>query len=89
MGDSDRLGEQRFRAGKPHCKVWTVLLHLREEALPTEAHTRKIPLLHHAAEVCNAALNRLDTAVASGIEHQLRGALRVRRPARAPGENTS
>ena len=36
--------------------------------------TCEIPLLHHAAEVCNAAFHRLDTAIASGIEHQLRGA---------------
>ena len=74
MGDGDRLGEQRLRAGKPHREVWTVLLHLREEILPAIARACEIPLLHHPAEVCNAAFNRLDTAIASGIEHQLRGA---------------
>ena len=74
MSDGDRLGEQRLRTGKPHREVWTVLLHLREEVLPAMAHTRKIPLLHHPAEICNAVFNRLDTTIASGIEHQLRGA---------------
>ena len=77
MGDGDRLVEQRLRTGKPHREVWTVLLHLREEVLPAIAHTCEIPLLHHAAEVCNAALNRLDTTIASGIEHELRGALEL------------
>src|SRR5665213_44743 len=74
MGDGDRFGEQRLRAGKPHREVGAVLLHLREELLPAMAHTGEMPLLHYAAEVCDAALNRLDTAIASGIEHQLGGA---------------
>src|SRR4029077_14190302 len=74
MGDGDRFGEQRLRAGKPHCEVWTVLLHLREEVLPAMTHPCEMPLLHHAAEVCNAAFNRLDTTIAPWIEHQLRGA---------------
>jgi hypothetical protein len=41
------------------------------------AHTCEIPLLHYPAEVCNAAFNRLDTTIASGIEHQLRGACEI------------
>ena len=77
MGDGDRLGEQRLRTGKPHREVWTVLLHLRKEVLPAMTRTCEIPLLHHAAEVCNAAFHRLDTAIASGIEHQLRGARKL------------
>ena len=78
MGDGDRLGQQRLRAGKPHGKVWTVLLHLREEVLPAMSDPCKIPLLHHAAQVCNAAFDRLDTAIAARIEHQLRRARKLR-----------
>ena len=74
MGDGDRLVEQRLRAGKPHGEVRAVLLHLREEVLPAIARAREIPLLHHAAEVCDAVFNRLDAAIASGIEHQFGGA---------------
>ena len=74
MGDGDRLGEQWHRTGKPHSEVWAVLLDLRDEVLPAMARTCEMPLLHHAAEICNAAFNRLDTTIAPGIEHQLRGA---------------
>ncbi len=77
MGDGDWPGEQRLRTGKPHREVWTVLLHLREEVLPAMTRTCEMPLLHHAAKVCNAAFHRLDTTIASGIEHQLRGALQL------------
>src|ERR1700735_408671 len=75
MGDGDRLGEHCLRTGKPHREVWTVLLYLREEVLPAMTCTCEVPLLYHAAEVCNIAFHRLDTSIASGIEHQLRGAL--------------
>ena len=78
MGNGDRLSEQRLSAGKPHSEVWTVLLHLRKEVLPAMTRTREMPLLHHAAQVCNAAFHWLDTAIASGIEHQLRGARQLR-----------
>src|ERR1700739_4893730 len=78
MGDSNWLGEQRLSTGKPHREVWTVLLHLREEVFPAMTCTCEMPLLHHAAEVCNTAFNRLDTTIASGIKHQLRGALQLR-----------
>src|SRR6202142_4292529 len=37
----------------------------------------EILLLDHPAKVCNAAFDRLDTTIASGIEHQLRGALQL------------
>src|SRR5271154_7201835 len=77
MGDGDWPGEQRLRTGQPHREVWTVLLHLRQEVLPAMTNTCEMPLLHHAAEVCNAAFHRLDTPIASGIEHQLRGALQL------------
>src|SRR6202034_11739 len=70
MSDRDRLGQQRLRAGQPHREMWTVPLHLLEEILPSIARACQMPLLHHPAEVCNAALNRLDAAIASGIEHQ-------------------
>jgi hypothetical protein len=68
------LASNWLRAGKPHREVRTVLLHLREKILPAIARACEIPLLHHPAKVCNAAFNRLDTTIASGIEHQLRGA---------------
>src|ERR1700677_3633514 len=72
MCDGDRLVQQRLSARQPHGEVRAVLLHLREEMIPAIAHARKIPLLDHPAEVRNAALNRLNPAIASGIQHQLR-----------------
>ena len=74
MSDGDRLGEQSLRTGKPHGEVRAVLLHLRKKILPAIARACKIPLLHYPAKICNAAFNRLDTTVASGIEDQFRGA---------------
>src|SRR6202035_3843493 len=73
MSDGDRFVEQRLRTVKPHREVGTVLLHLRKEALPAKTRTRKIPPFHHQAEIRNAVLHRLDTTVASGIEHPLGG----------------
>ena len=69
--------EQRLRTRKPHREMRTVALHPFQEALPAMTHVRQIRLLHHAAEVSNAAFNRLDTAVAPGIKHQLRGARKL------------
>src|SRR5580698_6420898 len=85
MRDRDRLRKQRLRTGESHREMWTVPLHLREEFLPAVARACQMPLLHHPAEVCSAALNRLDSAIATGIEHQLRrvrqlSGLRVRQP---------
>jgi hypothetical protein len=73
MSDGDRFVEQRLRTVKPHREVGTVLLHLREKALPAKTRTCKIPPLHHTAEIRNAVFHRLDTTVASGIERQLGG----------------
>src|SRR5277367_3849314 len=77
MGDGDWPGQQRLSTGQSHREVWTVPLHLCEEVLPAMPRTREMPLLHHPAEVRNAAFYRLDTTIASGIEHQLRGALQL------------
>src|ERR1700684_1394955 len=77
MSDDDRFVEQRLRTVKPHCEVGTILLHLRKEALPAKTRTRKIPAFPHQAEIGNAVFHRLDTTVASGIEHQLGGVRQV------------
>ncbi len=77
MSDDDRFVEQRFRTIKPHCEVGTVLLHLRKEALPAKTRMCKIPPFHDQAEIRNAIFHRLDTTVASGIEHQLGGVRQV------------
>src|SRR5665213_1292107 len=68
MSDGDRFVEQRLRTAKSHRQVGTVLLHLREEALPAKTRTCKIAPLHHTAEIRNAVFHRLNTTVASGIE---------------------
>ena len=78
MSDGDRLVEQRLRTGKPHRQVGTILLHLLEELIPPITKRCQIPLLHHPAQVRNAALNRLDSTIASRIKHQLRGARQLR-----------
>src|ERR1039458_6441677 len=52
----------------------TVLLHLRKQVFPSMTRLREVPLLYHPAEVRIAIFNRLNAAIASGIEHQLRGA---------------
>jgi len=74
MGDGDGPGKQRLGTGQPHGEVRTVPLHPREEALPVIAGARQIPALHHATEVGDAVFHWLDTTVASGIQHELRGA---------------
>ncbi len=89
MGDGDRLGEQRLRAGKPHREVWTVLLHLREEVLPAITHTCEIAAV---APRSRGLQCRLQPA---GCHHSLldrasaQRRAQAQRPAREPGENTS
>src|SRR5579863_8394780 len=82
MCNRDRLVQQRLSAFKPHRQVWTILLHLRDKALPVIARSREILLLHHPAKVRNATFHRLNAPIASGIEHQFRGA---RQLSRLPG----
>jgi hypothetical protein len=75
MSDCDRFVEQWLSTVEPHREVRTVLLHLRNEALPAKTRPCEITLFHYTAEIRNAVFHRLDTPVASGIERQLGGIL--------------
>jgi hypothetical protein len=77
MSDCDRFVEQWRSTAEPHRQVRTVLLHLRNEALPAKTRLCEISLFHHTAEIRNAIFHWLDTPVASGIERQLGGILQV------------
>src|SRR5580700_9575027 len=77
MGNCDRLCEQWFRCGKPHRQMRTVPLHLCKDIVPAISLACQISLLNHPAEVCYSTFNRLDSCVASGIKHQLRGPLQL------------